>query len=66
MFFAHDVEVAAGADWIVALGPGAGHDGGEVVFEGPPAELVEAEHSLTGQHLRLHAERARGREVAAV
>jgi excinuclease UvrABC ATPase subunit len=33
-------------------GPGAGHDGGRVIFEGPPAELVQADGSLTGEHLR--------------
>ena len=36
------------------MGPDAGHDGGTVVFEGPPAALVEAEDSLTGRHLRKH------------
>jgi excinuclease UvrABC ATPase subunit len=42
---------------VIDLGPGAGHDGGRVIFEGPPAELVRAEGSLTGQHLgrRLEA-----------
>ena len=39
------------------MGPGAGHDGGRVVFEGPPAKLVDAGDSLTGQHLRTHVER---------
>ena len=42
----------AHADWIIDLGPGAGHDGGRVVFEGTPAELVSAKKkTLTGQHL---------------
>ena len=41
----------AHADWIIDLGPGAGHDGGTVVFEGTPADLVAARTTLTGQHL---------------
>jgi excinuclease UvrABC ATPase subunit len=48
----HDLDVVARADWVIDLGPGAGHDGGQVVFEGTPAGLVDAEHSLTGRHLR--------------
>jgi excinuclease UvrABC ATPase subunit len=47
----HNLAVMAHADWIIDLGPGAGHDGGQVVFEGLPAELVSAGHTLTGQHL---------------
>jgi excinuclease UvrABC ATPase subunit len=47
----HNLDVVARADWVIDLGPGAGHDGGRVVFEGPPAELVRAEGSLTGEHL---------------
>ncbi|GEN78907.1 ATP-binding cassette domain-containing protein [Actinotalea fermentans] len=47
----HHQAVMAHADWIVDLGPGAGHDGGRVVFEGTPAELVEARSTLTGRHL---------------
>jgi excinuclease ABC A subunit len=47
----HHLAVMAHADWIIDLGPGAGHDGGKVVFEGPPAELVKAKSSLTGKHL---------------
>jgi excinuclease UvrABC ATPase subunit len=47
----HHLAVMAHADWIIDLGPGAGHDGGRVVFEGPPAELVAARNTLTGQHL---------------
>jgi excinuclease UvrABC ATPase subunit len=43
--------VMAHADWIIDLGPGAGHDGGRIVFEGPPAELVASRSTLTGQHL---------------
>jgi len=47
----HHQGVMAHADWIIDLGPGAGHDGGRVVFEGTPAELVAARSTLTGQHL---------------
>ena len=47
----HHQAVMAHADWIVDLGPGAGHDGGRVVFEGTPADLVAARSTLTGQHL---------------
>jgi len=48
----HNLDVVARADWVIDLGPGAGHDGGRVIFEGPPSELVEARGSLTGEHLR--------------
>jgi excinuclease UvrABC ATPase subunit len=48
----HDLNVIARADWVIDLGPGAGHDGGQVVFQGTPAELVQTEGSLTGEHLR--------------
>jgi excinuclease UvrABC ATPase subunit len=41
----------AHADWIIDLGPGAGHDGGRIVFEGTPADLVAARSTLTGEHL---------------
>ncbi|HLU52383.1 MAG TPA: excinuclease ABC subunit UvrA [Acidimicrobiia bacterium] len=47
----HNQAVMAHADWIIDLGPGAGHDGGEIVFEGPPVELVATRSTLTGQHL---------------
>jgi len=47
----HHLAVMAHADWIIDLGPGAGHDGGRVVFEGLPADLAAAQHTLTGQHL---------------
>jgi excinuclease UvrABC ATPase subunit len=47
----HHQAVMAHADWIVDLGPGAGHDGGRVVFEGTPAELVAVRSTLTGEHL---------------
>ncbi len=48
----HDLDVIARADWVIDLGPGAGHDGGRVVFEGPPSELARTEGSLTGGFLR--------------
>jgi excinuclease UvrABC ATPase subunit len=47
----HHLAVMAHADWIIDLGPGAGHDGGRVVFDGLPADLVAARSTLTGQHL---------------
>jgi excinuclease UvrABC ATPase subunit len=47
----HHQAVMAHADWVIDLGPGAGHDGGRVVFEGTPAELVAARSTLTGRHL---------------
>ncbi|HYJ22831.1 MAG TPA: ATP-binding cassette domain-containing protein, partial [Solirubrobacterales bacterium] len=47
----HHQAVMAHADWIIDLGPGAGHDGGKVVFEGTPADLVAALSTLTGEHL---------------
>jgi excinuclease UvrABC ATPase subunit len=48
---AHHQAVMAHADWIIDLGPGAGHDGGSIVFEGTPTELVDARSTLTGEHL---------------
>ncbi|RBM07355.1 excinuclease ABC subunit UvrA [Streptomyces sp. PT12] len=50
----HHQAVMAHADWIVDLGPGAGHDGGLVVFEGTPADLVAARSTLTGEHLAAY------------
>ena len=47
----HHQAVMAHADWIIDLGPGAGHDGGRVVFEGTPADLIADRSTLTGQHL---------------
>ena len=47
----HHQAVMAHADWIIDLGPGAGHDGGRIVFEGTPADLVAARRTLTGEHL---------------
>ncbi len=50
----HQQAVMAHADWIVDLGPGAGHDGGRIVFEGTPADLVTARSTLTGEHLAAY------------
>jgi len=50
----HHQAVMAHADWIIDLGPGAGHDGGRVVFEGTPAQLVADRSTLTGQHLAAY------------
>ena len=44
----------AHADWIIDLGPGAGHDDGRIVFEGRPADLVAARSTLTGEHLAAY------------
>jgi excinuclease UvrABC ATPase subunit len=52
----HHLGVMAHADWIIDLGPGAGHDGGRVVFEGTPAELVADGSTLTGRHLARYVE----------
>ena len=50
----HHPAVMAHADWIIDLGPGAGHDGGLIVFEGAPADLVAARSTLTGEHLAAY------------
>jgi excinuclease UvrABC ATPase subunit len=50
----HHQAVMAHADWIIDLGPGAGHDGGRIVFEGTPADLVAGRATLTGQHLAAY------------
>jgi excinuclease UvrABC ATPase subunit len=50
----HHQAVMAHADWIIDLGPGAGHDGGRIVFEGAPADLVAARSTLTGEHLAAY------------
>ncbi|MGI5218685.1 ATP-binding cassette domain-containing protein [Nocardia sp. CA-290969] len=52
----HHQAVMAHADWIIDLGPGAGHDGGTIVFEGTPADLVAGRSTLTGQHLADYVE----------
>jgi excinuclease UvrABC ATPase subunit len=51
---AHHQAVMAHADWIIDLGPGAGHDGGRIVFEGAPADLVADRSTLTGEHLAAY------------
>jgi len=51
---AHHQAVMAHADWVIDLGPGAGHDGGRIVFEGTPADLVAARCTLTGEHLAAY------------
>jgi excinuclease ABC A subunit len=67
----HHQAVMAHADWIIDLGPGAGHDGGRIVFEGTPSDLVAARSTLTGEHLaafvggRPKAVSSRSREPAA-
>ena len=48
----HHQAVMAHADWIIDLGPGAGHEGGQVVFEGTPSDLVAKGETVTAQHLR--------------
>ncbi|MFL5975191.1 MAG: ATP-binding cassette domain-containing protein, partial [Solirubrobacterales bacterium] len=50
----HHQAVMAHADWIIDLGPGAGHDGGRIVFTGTPADLVAARSTLTGEHLAAY------------
>src|SRR5205085_764125 len=50
----HHQAVMAHADWIIDLGPGAGHDGGRIVFEGTPADVIAARSTLTGEHLAAY------------
>jgi excinuclease UvrABC ATPase subunit len=59
----HNLDVVARADWVIDLGPGGGHDGGRVIFEGPPSELVRDETSVTGRYL---ARRLAGAAAGAV
>ena len=47
----HNLDVIARADWVIDLGPGAGHDGGTVQFEGLPSDLAKSADSLTGRYL---------------
>ena len=54
LVIAHHQAVMAHADWIIDLGPGAGHEGGRIVFEGTPADLVGARSTLTGEHLAAY------------
>ncbi len=56
LVIAHHQAVMAHADWIIDLGPGAGHDGGRIVFEGTPADLVAARSTLTGKHPAAYVE----------
>jgi excinuclease UvrABC ATPase subunit len=56
----HHLAVMAHADWIIDLGPGAGHDGGRVVFEGTPAALAAARSTVTGEHLAAYTAPAEG------
>jgi excinuclease UvrABC ATPase subunit len=60
----HHQAVMAHADWIIDLGPGAGHDGGRIVFEGPPSDLVAARSTLTGEHLAAFVGRSTERQKA--
>ena len=48
----HNLAVVSQADWIIDVGPGAGHEGGRIVFEGTPAQMVETSDTITAQHLR--------------
>jgi excinuclease UvrABC ATPase subunit len=52
----HNLDVVARADWVIDLGPGGGHEGGRVIFEGTPSDLVRAGGTLTGTHLRRRVE----------
>jgi excinuclease UvrABC ATPase subunit len=52
----HHRTVLAHAGWIIDLGPGAGQDGGRIVFEGTPAQLVAARSTLTGEHLAAYVD----------
>ncbi|HUG83514.1 MAG TPA: ATP-binding cassette domain-containing protein, partial [Euzebya sp.] len=55
----HNLDVLARADWVIDLGPGAGHDGGTVLYEGPPAGLLDHPTSVTGRHLAAHLQLVR-------
>jgi len=50
----HNLDVVARADWVIDLGPGAGHDGGRIVFQGTPADVAAARSTLTGEHLAAY------------
>ncbi|HBK31932.1 MAG TPA: daunorubicin resistance protein DrrC [Porphyromonadaceae bacterium] len=50
----HNMDVLLRADWIIDMGPGAGKDGGEIIFEGIPSDLLNKRRSLTGQHLKKY------------
>ncbi len=62
----HNLDLIAAADWIVDLGPEAADEGGRIVAEGPPADIMAAEASHTGRFLRRRAEREVGEPVATV
>ncbi|WP_276482386.1 excinuclease ABC subunit UvrA [Paraflavitalea pollutisoli] len=53
----HDLQVMSQADWIIDMGPGAGHEGGTVVFQGTVQDIVTDKHSLTGRYLKAYSER---------
>ncbi|MDA3647034.1 excinuclease ABC subunit UvrA [Saccharopolyspora indica] len=57
----HNLDVIARADWVVDLGPGAGRDGGQVVFEGPPAKLLKSRKSVTAKYLAQHQKGSAGK-----
>src|SRR6185295_15859690 len=59
----HHQAVMAHADWIIDLGPGAGHGGGRIVFEGTPADLVAGRATLTGEHLAAYVGATAGSTV---
>ncbi len=61
----HHQAVMAHADWVIDLGPGAGHDGGRIVFEGTPSALVAARSTLTGQHLATYVGSSGSASVAS-
>jgi excinuclease UvrABC ATPase subunit len=50
----HNLDVISQADWIIDMGPGAGHEGGQVIFEGTPEKLIHCRHSITGQYVQRH------------
>ncbi len=53
----HNLDVIAGADWVIDMGPGAGKDGGSIIFEGLPCALVSSEQSITGKYLQQYLQR---------
>jgi excinuclease UvrABC ATPase subunit len=61
----HHQAVMAHADWIIDLGPGAGHDGGRIVFEGSPTDLVADRSTLTGKHLAEYVGAGKPRRKSA-
>lgn len=50
----HNLDVISQADWIIDMGPGAGHEGGQVIFEGTPEKLIHCRDSITGQYVQRH------------